>query len=137
MGGTVSGDTIFNAMRIGRTETVDEDSGQLADIDNAPMIKDVRIESHLFDDLVMTNEGNVPWKVSLDKNGKGGGMSEVKKRRKKRKGKKDLNVLSFGGEMEEGDGETTEKGGMLSSYDILNSSSGGTTAVSEKSEGKK
>ncbi len=133
--GTVSGDTIFNAMRIGRTETVDEESGELADIDNAPMIKDVRIESHLFDDLVMTNEDKVPWKVSLGKNGKGGTMSEVKKRRKKRKGKKDLNVLSFGGEMEEGDGEAEETGGMLSSHDMLNG--GANSTKSDKSMNKK
>jgi len=115
--GTVSGDTIFNAMRIGRTETIDEESGQLVDLDNAPMIKDVRIENHLFDDLVMTNEDNVPWKLILKDSDGQEGISDLKKRRKKRKGKKDLNVLSFGNEME--DGEDDEVGGMVSTYDVL------------------
>ena len=120
--GTINGDTIFNAMRIGRTETKDEESGELVDIENAPMIKDVRIDSHLFDDLVMTKDDNVPWKNSLktDANGKAigdSGMSEVKKRRKKRKGKRDLNVLSFGAEMEDGDDD--EDVGMMSSHEVF------------------
>ncbi len=116
--GTVSGDTIFNALRIGRTETVDEESGNLVDVENAPTIKSVRIESHLFDDLVMTNEDKVPWKISQN-NESNGKESEMKKRRKKRKGKKDLNVLSFGAEMEDGDdGELGS--GIVSSYDMKN-----------------
>ena len=132
--GTVTGDTIFNAMRIGRTETVDEESGQLADKDNAPTIKDVRIESHLFDDLVMTKESCVPWKANLN-NGKGKGDSELKKRRKKRKGKKDLNVLSFGAEMEDDDGD--EIGGMRSTYDEIQSNDDGNTKTQESKKKKR
>lgn len=121
--GTVSGDTIFNALRIGRTETVDEESGQLADVENAPKIIDIRIETHLFDDLVMTIEDKVPWKICLQ-NGNDKEMSSMKKRRKKRKGKKDLNVLSFGAEMEDGD-DGGLGSGMVSSYDMKNGKANG------------
>jgi cyclophilin family peptidyl-prolyl cis-trans isomerase len=119
--GTIRGDTIYNALRIGKAETVG-DTGELADKDNAPKVKDVRIVEHIFDDLVATKEDLVPWKVTHVGDGedgtKGNGDS-LMKRKKKRKGKRDLNVLSFGGEMEDVDeGLDRGSGGMKSSHDL-------------------
>ena len=121
--GTIRGDTIFNAMRIGKAETIG-DTGELADKDNAPKVKDVRIVEHIFDDLVATKEELVPWKSTRmgmgdGENGAKGNGDSLKKRRKKRKGKRDLNVLSFGGEMEDVDeGLDHGSGGMMSSHEL-------------------
>jgi len=119
--GTIRGDTIFNAMRIGKAETVGE-TGELADKDNAPKVKDVRIVEHIFDDLVATKEELVPWKstgMGDGEDGTKGNGDSLKKRKKKRKGKRDLNVLSFGGEMEDVDeGLEHGSGGMKSSHDL-------------------
>mmetsp|Transcript_27499 Transcript_27499/g.57765 ORF Transcript_27499/g.57765 Transcript_27499/m.57765 type:complete len:625 (-) Transcript_27499:15-1889(-) len=101
--GTVSGPTIFNALRIGRTD-VDEGSGVPIDLRGAPpRIKNVKIDHHPFQDLVVTSDKSIPWKRALKGSGKGGDrkdaeQSAIEKRRKKRKGKRDLNVLSFGDE---------------------------------------
>jgi peptidyl-prolyl cis-trans isomerase SDCCAG10 len=133
--GTVRGDTIFNALRIGKTETIGE-TGDVADKDNAPKIVSVRIVEHMFEDLVATAEERVPWNRSNGGGIRGEQQSEasiLKKKRKKRKGKRDLNVLSFGGEMEDMDdgldysigiGIGTRSGsgsgvGMNSSHDAL------------------
>jgi len=132
--GTVTGDTIFNALRINRTNEGAQSTGgnsnnndnsgnegQVPDLQNAPKIQSIRIISHLFHDLNMTKGTLIPWN-SMNKLGAGfiglkkGQVSDVKKRRKKRKGKKDLNVLSFGAEMEDGDDF-----GMQSSHDVLQS----------------
>ena len=114
--GTIRGDTVFNALRIGKTETVGE-TGELADKDNGPKIMSVRIVEHIFDDLVATKEELVPWKKTIEKT-KGGDADALKKRRKKRKGKRDLNVLSFGGEMEDMDEGLEISGGMQSIHDL-------------------
>eukprot|EP01083_Nonionella_stella_P020898 57969_1 len=106
--GTIRGDTVFNALRIGKTESLE--NGELVDKSNPPKIKRIRIEYHPMDDLVATNEQMIPWKKQEeDQTNKAD--NDVKRRRKKRKGKRDLNVLSFGGEMEEGDGDGDESGG--------------------------
>ena len=129
--GTIGGATIFNAIRIGKTEVKagegeDEDSSSLpVDMDNAPTIKAVKIDFHPFEHLVCTPEDQVPWKKTkaMAKEGRGGDADEgsngeLKKRRKKRKGKKDLNVLSFGEEMMEDEGGLGATG-IGSSHDIL------------------
>lgn len=121
--GTIRGDTIFNALRIGKTETIG-DSGELAVQDNAPRIINVRVMEHTFEDLVATKDDFVPWKQEQYKQNGDTQEDILKKRRKKRKGKRDLNVLSFGGEMEdmeEGLLESTK--GMQSSHDIFASKS--------------
>ena len=124
--GTVRGDTIFNALRIGKTETIGE-TGELVDknLDHAPKILDVRIVDHIFEDLVKTNEVLVPWKKKetgkeKDSTSKG---DALKRKRKKRKGKKDLNVLSFGNEMEDMEDDfvvSSAGSGIQSSHDSKN-----------------
>lgn len=114
--GTVRGDTIFNALRIGKTETMDDNSGELVDLQNAPTIRSIRIDHHTFDDLTATPDLQVPWKKTnendnIDK--------QIKK--KKRKGKKDINVLSFGGELEEVDDGLAVSSRMKSSHDEIKS----------------
>jgi len=117
--GTIQGDTIFNALRIGKSETIG-DTGELVDKENAPKVKDVRIIEHMFDDLVATKEQLVPWKCKCDDRigNKDSAGESLKKRRKKRKGKKDLNVLSFGGEMEDVDEGLDGSAGMKSSHEL-------------------
>ena len=58
--GTVTGATIFNAIRIGKTDTTDSDSGMPADLENAPIIKSVKIDFHTFDDIVQNRMEDVP-----------------------------------------------------------------------------
>jgi peptidyl-prolyl cis-trans isomerase SDCCAG10 len=112
--GTVSGPTVFNALRIGRTDA-DEETGVPTDVDDAPpRIRGVRVDYHPFGDMVVTPDAIVPWRERRmgrrggtgasggtgenDDDGGGGGRSEMERRRKRRKGKRDLNVLSFGDE---------------------------------------
>lgn len=98
--GTVAGPTVFNALRIGRTDA-DETTGVPVDIiDAPPRIKGVRVDYHPFEDLVVTKDGKIPWKIARknasSKDGKE--ESEIERRKKNRKGKRDFNVLSFGDE---------------------------------------
>lgn len=108
--GTVSGPTIFNALRIGSSE-VDESSNQPVDMEHAPRIKSVKIvDNPLHKDLVPQNV--VPWRAAKAVND-----DDKPKKKKKRKGKLDVNVLSFGDELEEGEAATSIK----SSHDVLDS----------------
>ena len=127
--GTVAGPTMFNVLRIGRTDA-DEKSGMPMDIlDNPPRIKSVRVNYHPFDDLVVTSDDKIPWKEKTrDGGGEGKQQSAMEIRRKKRKGKRDYNVLSFGDEEREyeeeiitnSDGNEMKKnGGMLSTHDVI------------------
>jgi peptidyl-prolyl cis-trans isomerase SDCCAG10 len=99
--GTITGPTMFNVLRIGRTE-VDE-----SDLHHAPRITSVKIlENPVFTDL--EPQTYVPWKAKKEE-------AALVKKKKKRKGKKDLNVLSFGDEL-----ETDDLGaGMKSSHDVV------------------
>jgi len=124
--GSVKGATIFNVLRMGQTEVVDDDTndedkkgnfgdggngnGTPIDMDNAPRIQRIKIDYHPFgDDLVQTEDQFIPWKQHAMKGGKDGSNgrshgvgneeSKIKKARRKRKGKRDFNVLSFGDEM--------------------------------------
>lgn len=133
--GTIRGDTVFNALRIGKTET-DGESGELVDKEHGPRIKSVRIESHIFDDIVATKEDSVPWKV--EKKNESAGKDDFKKRKKKRKGKRDLNVLSFGADEEFDDDSNTA--GMKSIYDLKKKSGDekkSTTLQNVKTKAKK
>jgi len=126
--GTVAGSTMFNALRIGRIDA-DDQTGIPSDMDAPPRIKSIRIDHHPFDDLVKTAEVKIPWKgATTSKDGKGGGdkQTTVEKRRKKRKGKRDLNVLSFGDEerdMEATSNNDQNRSNMLSSHDLLSKES--------------
>ena len=132
--GTVAGSTMFNALRIGRTDA-DEQTGIPADLDDCPpTIKSVKIDYHPFEDLVVTADKKIPWKNSIpaaDNNDSGGASgkgnsgqrSTMEKRRKKRKGKRDFNVLSFGDEERDYDAitssTTNNSASMKSSHDML------------------
>lgn len=116
--GTVSGPTIFNALRIGRTDVKDDDTGMPMDMDVAPIVQSVKIIDNPFADLVASK--NIPWADKSDQ-GEAAPDGTTKKKKKKRKGKRDLNVLSFGGD-EEGDiGASIEFGNsrMKSSHDVV------------------
>lgn len=130
--GTVAGPTMFNALRIGRTDS-DEKSGIPVDImEDPPRIKSVKVNYHPFDDLVVTSDDKIPWKKKASEGGGGGKQqSAMEIRRKKRKGKRDYNVLSFGDEERDYEEEITaadegskkkKSGAMLSSHDVLSSS---------------
>jgi peptidyl-prolyl cis-trans isomerase SDCCAG10 len=123
--GTVTGPTIFNALRIGRTD-VDEMThepavlgGDNTNWDEAPRILRVKIVDNPIhqDAIVATSSSKVPWKVDTVEE-----EDETKKMKKrKRKGKLDVNVLSFGDELE-GETATTaasSRKGMQSSHEVL------------------
>lgn len=122
--GTVAGSTMFNALRIGRTDA-DDQTGIPVDLEDAPpRIKSVKIDYHPFEDLVVTAEKKIPFKKTVDGNiGKGGANGEqsaVEKRRKKRKQVRNLNILSFGDEERDYDAITSSATtSMKSSHDIL------------------
>ena len=104
--GTITGPTMFNALRIGRTD-VDESTNQPSDMEHAPRVLSVKIvENPIHTDLVP--QTHVPWKVSKEE-------PALEKKKKRRKGKKDLNVLSFGDEMEDFDVDT----GIKSCHDVV------------------
>lgn len=107
--GTVVGPTLFNAIRIGQTDV--EENAPAGDLEYAPRVTSVKIvENPIHTSLVP--QAVVPWHVAkVDK--------DPAKRKKKRKGKRDMNVLSFGDEMEE-DFEIAAVG-IKSSHDVLES----------------
>jgi peptidyl-prolyl cis-trans isomerase SDCCAG10 len=108
--GTVNGPTIFNALRIGKTD-VDEDTNQPIELVEAPRIERIRImENPIHTDIVPTQ--TIPWKMPKDDG------TKTAKKKKKRKGIKNVNVLSFGDEFEEG---VPSGGGMKSSHDLIES----------------
>ena len=87
--GTVTGPTVFNALRIGNCE-IDEETQQPVDLSEAPRVKSVKIvENPIHTNLVA--QDNVPWRE----------VKVLEKKKKKRKGKFDTNVLSFGDEVED------------------------------------
>lgn len=104
--GTCSGPTIFNALRIGKMAV--DDNHQPIDLEHAPRITACKIiENPMHISLV--SSAAVPWRVEED--------NKVQKKKKKRKGKKDLNVLSFGDEME----AEEDLSGIKSSHDVVSS----------------
>jgi len=113
--GTVTGPTIFNALRIGNTD-VDEGTGEPTILEEAPRIERVKIiENPIHSDL-LPSKGSMPWKM-MGVKGEGGSSST--KDKKKRKAIKNVNVLSFGDEMEQ---DLDIQGrGMKSSHDLVES----------------
>ena len=108
--GTVSGPTVFNALRIGRTD-VDEETNQPAIMEEAPRIERVKIlENSIHTDIVPSEV--IPWRTNNSSE------KDKPKKKKKRKGVKNLNVLSFGGEFED---EGMNGGGIKSSHDVIQS----------------
>lgn len=84
--------TMFNAIRICGV-AVDGETNQPVELEHAPCILSTKIvESEIHTDL--KPQASVPWRVSTT------GDSKAKKK-KKRKGKFDTNVLSFGDEVED------------------------------------
>ena len=93
--GSITGPTVFNAMRMGKLDVENNDDSltSFADWSEAPRIRSVKI----VDNPVHTQlapQAVVPWRIKDDNDG-------AKKKKKRRKGKLDTNVLSFGDELEE------------------------------------
>lgn len=103
--GTCSGPTIFNALRIGKIAVDDEN--QPNDMDHAPRITACKVVDNPIH-LSLAPLASVPWRIEEQKQGE--------KKIKKRKGKKDLKLLSFGDEM-----EIDEVSGIKSSHDLVSS----------------
>jgi peptidyl-prolyl cis-trans isomerase SDCCAG10 len=110
--GTVTGPTVFNALRIGQID-VDEATMQPTAMEHAPRIERVKIlDNPIHTDIVPT--AVLPWKeISAAST-----TDHPAKKKKKRKGVKNVNVLSFGDEMQDDDGMD---GGIQSSHDVIGS----------------
>lgn len=98
--GTVAGPTFFNAARIGE---VDVEDNQPTDLEHAPRVRSVRIVDNpvhvdIFPQVI------IPWRLAM--------VDKIKKR--KRKGKLNINVLSFGDEID----DTVAVVGIRSSHDV-------------------
>jgi peptidyl-prolyl cis-trans isomerase SDCCAG10 len=107
--GTVTGPTVFNALRIGQVD-VDEETMQPTTMEHAPRIERVKImDNPIHTDIVPT--ALLPWKLSGAPTG-----DQPAKKKKKRKGVKNVNVLSFGDEMQDDDGMS---GSIQSSHDVI------------------
>ncbi len=128
--GGINGPTIFNALRIGQTDIHNEDDArnfQPRLMSEAPRILRVKI---LDVDLPPTlpalaptqDPALLPWRIDPAQKA----AKDPKKRKKKnRKGVKNINLLSFGEEMneEEEDVGKKETKKILSSHDVLTSKS--------------
>lgn len=108
--GTVAGPTIFNALRIGNTD-VDEESGQPTILEEAPRIERVKILENPIHTDIVPSQGVLPWQARST-----GEDAEDQKKKKKRRGVKNLNVLSFGDEMEQ---DPSGGSGIKSSHDVI------------------
>lgn len=107
--GTIVGPTMFNALRMGTLECNSEN--QPLDLEYAPRITGTKIlEQPPF--MQVKPSVVAPWKEILH--------TKTTLQKKKRKGRKDLNVLSFGNELEEDD---VERGGIQSNHNVLLSKS--------------
>lgn len=132
--GGINGPTIFNALRIGQADIVtnEEDARafQPRILAEAPRILRVKIQNV---DLPVTlpalaptqDTALLPWRVDPSASEK---AKDPKKRKKKnRKGVKNINLLSFGEEMNEEDEEkdagNKSSKGIQSSHDVLTSKS--------------
>jgi peptidyl-prolyl cis-trans isomerase SDCCAG10 len=105
--GTVTGPTVFNALRIGQVD-VDEQTMQPTAMEHAPRIERVKIiDNPIHTDIVPTVL--LPWKAATT-------TDQPAKKKKKRKGVKNVNVLSFGDEMQDDEGMG---GGIQSSHDVI------------------
>ncbi|OMO66985.1 hypothetical protein CCACVL1_20885 [Corchorus capsularis] len=105
--GKVTGDSIYNLLRIGEVDT-DQDDRPL---DPPPRIKSVEVLWNPFEDIVL----RVASKPLIQP------PSEAERKEKKQKPVKKLNLLSFGEEVEEEEKElATVKQKIKSSHDVLN-----------------
>mmetsp|Transcript_22339 Transcript_22339/g.62059 ORF Transcript_22339/g.62059 Transcript_22339/m.62059 type:complete len:579 (-) Transcript_22339:82-1818(-) len=102
--GRLTGPTIFNAMRIGQNTAVteeEEEDNVPVNYGEAPRIVQAKImDNTIHTDLKPTPEKFVPWKNNLLLEATKD--SKAAKKKKKRKGKYDVNVLSFGDELDGG-----------------------------------
>lgn len=133
--GGITGPTIFNALRIGQADIVNDSNDEVRNfqpriLSEAPRILRTKI---LDVDLPPTlpalaptqDVSLLPWRVD-PKSSTAKGAKDTKKRKKKnRKGVKNINLLSFGEEMNEEEGIETKASakGMKSSHDVLTSKS--------------
>ncbi|CAL5183907.1 unnamed protein product [Lathyrus oleraceus] len=105
--GKVTGDTMYNLLRLGEVETDKSDRP----LDPAPKILSVEVLWNPFEDIVPRTLQKPETKATRDTDGKDA----------KRKGVKNLNLLSFGEETEEEEKELTlVKKKIVSSHDVLN-----------------
>lgn len=109
--GTVTGPTVFNALRIGNTD-VEEGSHQPTILSEGPRIESVKIMENPIHSDIVPSSGVLPWKSTSGDDGN----DDPKQKKKKRKAIKNINVLSFGDELE----QDLESGtGIQSSHDVI------------------
>ena len=132
--GCVTGPTIFNALRIGQIDVINDENGNVRNfqpriLSEAPKILNTKIVAANIEPslpaLVPTEVGQLPWK-NLDRGGNNNNSKRStkgkKSKKKARKGIKNLNLLSFGEEFNEDD-DNNNVNKIQSSHDLLGSSS--------------
>ncbi|KAJ3671140.1 hypothetical protein LUZ60_008566 [Juncus effusus] len=102
--GKVTGDSIFNLLRLGEVET-DKDDRPL---DPPPKILSVEVLWNPFEDIIPRRKPQLESKTEKEE-----------KKKENKKGVKNINVLSFGEEVEE-DEKEIEKDKIKSIHDVLN-----------------
>jgi peptidyl-prolyl cis-trans isomerase SDCCAG10 len=112
--GSVSGPTIFNVVRIATKTHVNEETAQPVEMENAPRIQSVKVMENPFPDLqeITTKHKKItlPWALTKQSE------SQAASKKRKRKGIKNTNVLSFGSELEEE--SMISFGGIKSRHDV-------------------
>ena len=103
------GPTMFNAIRIAQTFTGDDDAAAgVGWEEDAPYIRSVKIVEHPCPEQmieVSSFPGGLPWKQQQQQQSREDeSQNAMPKKKKKRKGKLDVNVLSFGDEVDWGEG---------------------------------
>lgn len=133
--GGITGPTIFNALRIGQADIVNDANDDVRNfqpriLSEAPRILRTKIlEVDLpptLPALAPTQDASLlPWRIDPKSSGTKGAKDPKKRKKKNRKGVKNINLLSFGEEMNEEDGEENKASakGMKSSHDVLTSKS--------------
>lgn len=101
--GKVVGDTIFNLLKLGELETDDHERPLYP-----AKIKSTSIVSNPFDDII-------PRETAAERRGREELIEKQKQESKKPKGKKNTNLLSFGGEED----EALRNSRIKSSHDVL------------------
>jgi peptidyl-prolyl cis-trans isomerase SDCCAG10 len=106
--GRIDAPTIFNAIKIGETHVDEETNQPMGDLAYAPRVRSVKIVDNPIHASIVPHL-KVPWRAEKE---------APKTQKNKRKGKRDINVLSFGDEVED---DVVMDSSIKSIHDVIQS----------------